>query len=265
MKRSFRLFTVFTAVMTVCLLGGQTVFSVFGEEYLLAETPDAGLNYQNELLFLGESTTSHLRARGVLADGTETTQVLSGAGGTLLLSKKIPTLTLCDPLFPTSVTLAESLAARHPAYLVLSFGLNGIVGFAKNPDSYLAAYQTLIDTVQSASPKTAIILQTVYPVTSPTNGSKWCFSASPMEINGMIAQLNTALPSLAAANTGVRIADTASVLRASDGSLDPQYSAGDGIHLNAGAYMQILAYLRTHAYHLPMPLPLTPNEWRHAS
>lgn len=264
MKRSFRIFTVLLTAMTVCLLGGSTVFSFSDEEYLLASTPDAGLDYQNALVFLGESTTAHLRARGALTDGTNTKQVLSGKGGTLLLSKKLPSLLLDDPLADTPVTLTESLRSRKPAYLVLSFGLNGITGFAKDPNSYLAAYQTLIDTVQAASPKTAVILQTVYPVTAPTDGSKWGFSHSVEEINKMIQAINQALPTLAAANTGVRIADTASVLRKADGSLDPQYSAGDGIHLNAGAYTQILAYLRTHAYHIPTPLPITKNEWRRA-
>ena len=263
MKRTIRSLIAILTAWTVCLFGGSTVLSLSPEnDVYLAETPDAGMEYQNLLVFFGESTTAHLANRGVLSGGKETDQVFANASGTCLLSPKIGSQTVRDPKCGKDMPLTELIAKARPAYLVLSFGLNGIVGFSKNHDTYLQSYQKLIDAVQSASPSTAIILQTVYPVSAPTDGSKWHFSQSAKEINQMICDLNSCLPTLAAANTGVKIADTASVLRAADGSLDPAFSSGDGIHLNANAYTQILRYLRTHAYHTPMPLPISPDQWR---
>lgn len=263
MKQTIRFLTAFATVLTVCLFGGSTVFSVSPEnDIFLAETPDAGIEYQNSLVFFGESTTAHLASRGVLTDGKNTAQVWANESGTLLLSPKITTQTIRDPKTGEKMTIAEAVAREKPAYLVLSFGLNGIVGFAKNNDTYLQNYQKLIDAIQSASPTTAIILQTIYPVTAPTDGSAWHFSASPKEVNAMIDTLNALLPKLANANTGVKIADTASLLRDESGSLMAEYCTGDGIHLNANAYTQILRYLRTHAYHIPTPLPISPDQWR---
>ena len=178
------------------------------------------------------------------------------------LSPKITTQTVIDPQTKKECTIADAVTRTQPAYLVLSFGLNGIVGFSKNPDTYLKSYQNLIDVLQKSAPKTPIILQTIYPVTAPTDGSSWNFSVSPERVNEMIHALNELLPTLAAANTGVKIADTASVLKDENGALRADFCVGDGIHLTADAYKAILSYLRTHAYHIPTPLPITPDHWR---
>ena len=263
MKRALRSIVCMTTILTVCLLGGSTVFSLSPENNLfLATTPDAGSDYQDSLLFLGESTTAHLASRAVLTEGKQTKQVLTTKNKTMRLSPKITTQTVIDPQTQEQSTIAEAVARIKPAYLVLSFGLNGIVEFAKNPESYLKNYQKLIDVLQKSSPQTAIILQTIYPVTNPTDDSSWNFSESSEEINRMINALNEQLPALAAANTGVKIADTASVLKNESGSLRTEFCTGDGIHLSADAYKEILSYLRTHAYHIPMPLPITPDQWR---
>lgn len=263
MKRVFRLTISFITALTVCLFGGSTVFSLSPEnDIFLAETPDAGVEYQDQLIFLGESTTAHLAHRGELTGGKQTSQIWADESGTMLLSPKLTSQMIRYPKTGDRITISEAAALEKPAYIVLSFGLNGIIGFAKNNETYLQSYQKLIDAIQSASPKTAIILQTVYPVTAPTDGSKWDFSCSVEEVNHMIDNLNALLPKLANANTGVKIADTASVLKDASGALKAEYSSGDGIHLNANAYTQILCYLRTHAYHIPTPLPITPDQWR---
>ena len=263
MKRALQSAICLMTILTVCLLGGSTVFSLSPEnDIFLAETPDAGLAYQDSLLFLGESTTSHLASREVLSGGKNTAQILTAKNQTMRLSPKITTQIIIDPKTHEESTVADTVARIQPAYLVLSFGLNGIVGFAKNPESYLNNYQKLIDVLQKSSPKTAIILQTVYPVTTPIDGSSWNFSASPEEVNDMINTVNNLLPTLATANTGVKIADTASVLKDEKGALRTEFCVGDGIHLTAEAYREILSYLRTHAYHIPTPLPITPDQWR---
>ena len=50
------------------------------------------------------------------------------------------------------------------------------------------------------------------------------------------------------AYTGTHYADSASVLKGSDGKLVPDYGNGDGIHLNATGFNRVLSYLLTHAY-----------------
>ena len=58
------------------------------EDMLLKESPDAGIEYQDSLIFFGESTTSHLVSRGVLSGGNATTQVWKDDSGTRMLSSQ---------------------------------------------------------------------------------------------------------------------------------------------------------------------------------
>ena len=46
-----------------------------GDSVTLATTPDAGLTYQDKLIFVGDSLTAHMASRGVLTGGTATYQV----------------------------------------------------------------------------------------------------------------------------------------------------------------------------------------------
>lgn len=262
MKRAIQALIHIATILTVCLLGGNTVISVLADSPYLSPNADAGIAYQDGLIFFGESTTAHLKSRGVLSGGNKSEQVWANESGTMLLSPKITEQTIIYPKSGEHLKLAQALQKEAPSHIVLSFGLNGIVGFAKDPQNFLCLYQRLIDTVQHASPHTAILLQTVYPVTAPKDANDWKFSCSPQEINVMIDTLNQALPSLANANTGVKIADTASVLKDEMGQLRKDYATEDGIHLRTEAYHAILRYLRTHAYLTPQSPPITTDQWR---
>ena len=211
--------------------------------YFLSATQDAGIAYQNQLTFFGESTTAHLRSRGVLTGGILTTQVLADESGTKRLSSRLPYETVTDPESGKSVALLTLLEEKRPAILVLSFGLNGLSNYASDPGSFAKDYDLLIDAIKNSSPETKVILQTIYPVAKDSD-----HFSDPDEINRNINLLNTELPTIAAEHEKVLCVDTASVLKDLDGSLDPAFDNGDGYHLTASAYRRILQYLRTHAW-----------------
>ena len=216
----------------------QPVISI-PNDITLAQTDDAGIEYIGKMVFFGESTTAHLSSRPGLP--IESAQVWKDSSGTKRLSSRITSeKILCGGV---EMTIAEACAQKKPEYVVLSFGLNGIMDFIANKDSYKNNYSKLIKAIQTASPETKIILQTVYPVANASS-----FSVDLATLNGYIMTLNEWLPEIAAAHENVRVADTASVLRTIDGGLISAYDNGDGIHLSADAYHAILDYLRTHAW-----------------
>lgn len=212
-------------------------------ERLLAETADAGEKYVDRMIFVGESTTAHLRSRGVLRGGEQTEQVWSNASNTMTLDLNILQKTIRYPVSGVEMTIPEAAALAKPELMVLSFGMNGIYGFAKNLDLYGVAYGKLIDAIHTASPDTVIILQTVYPVAS----NQTTFRDTAETVNEYAARLNGKLTEIAAAHDAY-VVDTASCLYGAGGVLRADYQTGDGIHLTAEAYRAILAYLRTHAY-----------------
>lgn len=212
-------------------------------EYLLPQTNPFDAAYLDTLVFFGESTTAHLRSREVLSGGKKTTQVWADDSGTRMLSSQGLSTPILYPETGELLTVFEACAKKRPSYLVLSFGINGISKFVEHKELYVNNYQKLIHTVQSASPDTKIILQTVYPVRA-ANG----FSVDTETLNRYITVLNDWLFEIASENENVKIADTASVLRDTDGKLLAAYDAGDGLHLNKQAYQAILHYLGTHAW-----------------
>jgi lysophospholipase L1-like esterase len=214
-------------------------------DVILGESEDEGMSYIDSMIFFGESTTAHLRSRGVLSGGRDTHQVWEDDSGTKTLSSKLLSETINYPPTGEKLTLAQALEKEKPAYIVLSFGLNGISGFINNKSSYVNNYSRLINTIQNASPNTRIILQSVYPVTA--NCDAW--NESGAEICRYTTTLNQWLTEIAAAHENVRFVDTASVLTDANGCLDEIYDFnGDGIHLTTEAYERILHYLRTHAW-----------------
>ena len=210
---------------------------------MLAQTPDMGQAYQDSIIFVGDSTTAHLRSRGVLTGGTETKQVWVPADNTLLLDFNITKKKIVYPATGTEMTIAEAAAKEKPVYMVLTIGLNGITSFVNNKNLYQNCYGKLIEEIQNASPDTKIILQSVYPVAA----NQKTFTADAATLNGYIDILNGYVKELAASK-GVRYLDTNSALKGPDGNLPDSYQNGDGIHLTAEGYRVILDYIRTHGY-----------------
>ena len=210
----------------------------------LGQTADAGTEYIDQMVFFGESTTSHLRSRGVLRDGAKTWQVWADESGTKTLSSRLLSETLIYPKTGEHLTIAQAVAAERPTYLVLSFGLNNLSGFIGSKALYVNNYKKLIQAIQQASPDTKILLQSVYPVSSACTS----FSVDGKTVCAYTRTLNGWLRELAAEYDNVRYVDSASVLYNEDGMLAAEYDAGDGVHLTTVAYTRILAYLRTHAW-----------------
>ncbi len=258
------------ALLTLCLIGGLTLgvvlltrepqktdtestpvesssddvpTSIDPALLYLSPTADAGLAYQDSLIFFGESTTAHLASRGVLTGGTATQQVWADRSNTCMLSSRITSATIVYPETGEDLTIAEACDRKKPSLIVLSFGQNGLVSFASDTEGYCRNYKKLIGAIREASPDTKIILQTVYPLSQEGN-----YGTDVATLNGYVNTLNECLPEIASAFENVRIADTASVLRDGDGRLAASYDFGDGQHLTASAYEAILSYLRTHAY-----------------
>lgn len=214
-----------------------------GKSVVLEETPDMGQAYQDSLIFVGDSTTAHLRSRGVLTGGKDTTQVWVPSDNTLLLDLNITKKKIVYPKTGAEMTIAEAAGLEKPAYMILTIGLNGVTSFVNNENLYKNCYGKLIEAIKAASPDTKIMLQSIFPVAD----NQTAFSADTATLNGYIDKVNGFVLDLAE-QYGLRYLDTASVLKGPDGNLPAAYQNGDGIHLTADGYRLILSYIRTHGY-----------------
>ena len=204
---------------------------------VLGETEDAGQAYIDKLTFLGDSTTYGLKFYEVLSGGKNTTQVWTPASGTLTLYN-YATATIVFPEDGQEISIVDAVTRKQPEYLVITLGVNGVAEM--DEDWFKQDYTALVESIQQASPNTKIICNSIYPV---ENDYQYINSIN----NTNIPQANEWIKAVAEA-TGYKYTDSASVLKAEDGSLREDYGNGDGIHLNADGFNAVLEYLRTHAY-----------------
>ena len=216
---------------------GEAATETPASSVLLAETEDAGQEYIDKLTFLGDSTTYGLKYYEVLSGGKNTTQVWTPASGTLTLFN-YATATIVFPEDGQEISIVDAVTRKLPEYLVITLGVNGVAEM--DEDWFKQDYTALVQSVQAASPNTKIICNSIYPV---ENDYEQIESIN----NTNIPQANEWIKAVAEA-TGCKYADSASVLKAEDGSLREDYGNGDGIHLNADGFNAVLNYLRTHAY-----------------
>ena len=202
----------------------------------LPETPDAGLAYQDKLIFVGDSLTAHLVYREVLTGGGDTKQVWRTESNMMNLNSLITSVKIIYPETGEKMTVAQAAGVAKPAIMIITLGIDWGVSYLIESD-FKACYASLIQAILTESPDTRIILQSIFPVTED------CVALDNERIdtaNGWVKDI--------AAENGCRYLDTQEVLKDGEGCLKKEYcSSADGIHLNKEAYEVILAYVRTHA------------------
>ena len=201
----------------------------------LPQTPDAGAEYQDSLIFVGDSLTAHIRSHGVLKGGTDTKQVWCPELNTMMLYSEVTSVKIVYPQTGEKMTISEAAAKAKPAIMVINLGVNR--GISLSEAEFKDCYSGLIKEIRKASPDTKIILQSIYPVTD------FCTTVD----NAKIDNANKWVKDVAAQN-GCRYLDTQSILKGEDNYLKKEYCNNpDGIHLGKNAYIAILEYVRTHA------------------
>ena len=204
---------------------------------VLGVTEDAGQEYIDKLTFLGDSTTYGLIHYGMLKDGRNTKQVWTPASGTLTLSQA-SFATIVYPETGEEITIVDAVTRSQPEYLVITLGVNG-VSFM-DEDYFKSEYKKLVESVQTASPDTKIICQSIFPVARS-------YELLDSINNDKIDAANKWICEVAA-DCGVKYLDTNSVLRDSEGWLPEEYHNGDGMHLVTNSFTLELNNLRTHAW-----------------
>lgn len=208
----------------------------FARSSILKEGADAGQSYQDKIIFVGDSTTHHLRNREVLSGGKNTTQVWTPTSGTLTLAYAL-TVKILDPGTNTEMTIIDAADLNRPKIMVITLGINGI-SFMKE-DSFKTVYTALIHGILERSPDTKIILQSIFPRALEGNENYASISQKMIDTGNIWVQE-------IARECNVYYLDTQSVLKDENGYLRSEYGVGDGIHISREGYQVILQFIRTH-------------------
>lgn len=209
---------------------------------LLTETADAGTDYLNDTLFLGDSNTVRLYNNGLIS--LQQFCAKEGIGTQVALNEGIVTFKKDSNHY----TIPQAVAMMKPRRVVMTFGTNDT---GMEVSDFIAHYTALIQAIQQSYPYTDIIVNTVPPV--PADHSNY-----PHMDQAKIDDFNMALLDMCE-QLGVRFLNSAEALKGSDGyGVADYYTSGD-IHLKSAGLKAVLNYLRTHALQTEDRRPDTNN------
>ena len=209
---------------------------------LLTETADAGTDYLNDTLFLGDSNTVRLYNNGLIS--LQQFCAKEGIGTQVALNEGIVTFKKDSNHY----TIPQAVAMMKPRRVVMTFGTDDT---GMEVSDFIAHYTALIQAIQQSYPYTDIIVNTVPPV--PADHSNY-----PHMDQAKIDDFNMALLALCE-QLGVRFLNSAEALKGSDGyGIADYYTSGD-IHLKSAGLKAVLNYIRTHALQTEDRRPDTNN------
>ena len=207
---------------------------------------DKGMSYIDSFIFIGESTTYHLKSRGVLSGGQNTKQIWLPKSGTMTLDMSTAKTKIVYPETNEELTFYEAAKRSKPNYIMINFGLNGAVQNIKRGEEYFkSCYKSLIKEIQKGSPDTKIILSSAFPVAENMDMSQ--YTVDLKTLNEYIDTINSWTYRLCE-EENLKYLNISEILEDQNNNLKIEYQSGDGYHLTKEAYIEILYYIRCHGY-----------------
>ena len=189
---------------------------------LLAETADAGTEYLDSTLFLGDSNTVRLYNNGLIS--LQQFCAKEGIGTHAALNEGIVTFKKDSNTY----TIAQAVAKMKPRRVVIMLGTNDT---GMSVDEFIKNYTALVQAIQESYPYTDIIVNTVPPV--PANHANY-----PHMDQTKIDDFNMALLSMCE-QMGLKFLNSAEALKDANGyGREDYYQTGDIHEFNdCGSYL----------------------------
>ena len=218
--------------------------SIAVEEYdgvILQESDDAGQEYLDETLFIGDSNTARMPMFG--------TVTLQNSLGASSMGIQHVTSSACMYFsgYSNPVTVPKAVAMMQPRRIVISYGTNNT---AWDAETFTNSYRSAIEAIREEYEYAEIIIAAVHPVAKNRS-----YPSITMQ---RIDEFNKALVQLAE-EEGCLFLNSSEVLKGSDGYAKAEYMESDGIHLNREGMDAYLEYVRTHASDTPDARPSKPS------
>ncbi len=198
------------------------------EGVLLGKTEDAGSEYVEQTLFIGDSNTARISLYGFLN--------LSNVIGVESMGIQGVTSHKCVYFegYSEPVTIPEAVKLMQPQRIVICFGTNNLG--SGSSDSFISEYKSALKAIKDAYSYADIIIAAIPPV-----GKNAAVSQQTAD------EYNVSLIELAKSE-GYTFLNISEVLKDSDGYIKSDYVIEDGIHVSRTGFQMLGRYFRTHAH-----------------
>ena len=207
---------------------------------ILKESEDAGKEYVDNTLFLGDSNTVRFMEftddDGNTYTSKDNTIAVVGMGVQAIDSLE------CMEFSTGTYTMVDSVKILQPQRIIITFGTNNLTGTntAETRNEFIESYTKQLKEIQEVYPSVNIIVNSLPPITSTTVYTK-------LDAQEILAW-NEAMVKMCEEN-GWHYLNSSEVLAdqttgyALDGMMDQ-----DGLHLSKQGISTLFSYIRTHAY-----------------
>lgn len=221
------------------------------EEYdgtVLPKTEDAGQEYVDNTLFIGDSNTERMVVYG--ATTWENNLGVTGMG----IQDVTGTPTQKFSGYSSLVLVPKAVEMLQPQRIIITFGTNN-TGWSA--DVFAQQYKKALDAIHEAYPYADIIINAVSPVAKER--------AYPNISMQTIDSFNQALLELAREEGYTFLNSSEALKDASTGYAKSGYMVSDGVHLSQTGMDALMEYIRTHAHETEDTRPTVTNVPTHVA
>ncbi len=219
---------------------------------ILPETKDAGQEYLDETLFVGDSNTVRYMVYGEEDSKDPFTTIDNTIGVVSMGVQKITSLK-CENFvgMSSAVTIPEAVKIMQPRRVIVGFGTNNLT---MDPKTFISEYEEGLKAIKEAYPYADIIVNAIPPLDKQRGNTVLSMK--------QVDSLNQAIVKMCEKN-GYKYLDSSEALEDPEtGWAKKDYTLSDGVHLSQNGVRALFEYIRTHAYITedtrPMPLKKIP-------
>lgn len=212
-----------------------------GVPTVLPESKDAGRDYLDGTLFIGDSNTARYM---MYADDTgKAFTTVDNTIGVVSMSATAITTLKCERFkgYNGAYTIPDAVAMLKPQRIIIGFGTNDLSN--GSTANYIEKYGKGLAAIAAAWEYADIIVCAVPPLDYQRENTRLTMT--------QVDEFNEALTTLCE-EEGYHFLNTAEVLKdASSGWAKKDYTLSDGVHLSKTAVTALFDYIRTHALTTP--------------
>ncbi|MBQ8604600.1 MAG: Ig-like domain-containing protein [Oscillospiraceae bacterium] len=199
---------------------------------ILEETDDAGQEYLDGTLFIGDSNT----VRSMMYGHTTWNNVVAAVS---MGVQHIPSLKMTYfKGMDDAVTVPEAVKIIQPQRIIITYGTNNTIGY--ETETFLEKYKEGLDAIKEKWPYADIIINAIPPIDRERENLSITMQT--------IDKFNKALAEFAK-EEGYKFLNSSEALKDEEtGFAKKDYTIGDGVHLNKAGMEAMFNYFRTHAY-----------------
>lgn len=205
---------------------------------VLPETEDAGQEYLDETLFLGDSNTVRYMVYGPEGSEDPFTTIDNNIGVVSMGVQQITSLK-CENFVGRSsaVTMPEAVEIMQPRRVIIGFGTNNLT---MNVDTFIEEYKEGLAAIHEAYPYADIIVNAIPPLDKQRSNT----ALSMKQVDAF----NSAIVEMCE-EEGYKYLDSSQALEDPEtGWAKTDYTLSDGVHLSQKGVRALFEYIQTHAY-----------------